>query len=62
MMLRTADHIGLSVVSNKSDEMLSFVREHGLQGVVAKRRDSIYQPGNHPAYGQSTAAIWGRNS
>jgi DNA ligase D-like protein (predicted ligase) len=44
-MLRTDDHIGLSVVSNKSDEMLTFVREHGLEGVVAKRRDSIYQPG-----------------
>ncbi len=44
-MLRTDDHIGLSVVSNKSDEMLAFVREHGLEGVVAKRRDSIYQPG-----------------
>ena len=47
-MLRTDDHIGLSVVSNKADEMLAFVREHGLEGVVAKRRDSIYQPGcNH---------------
>ena len=37
--------IGLSVVSNKSDEMLTFVREHGVEGVVAKRRVSIYQPG-----------------
>jgi DNA ligase D-like protein (predicted ligase) len=44
-MLRTDDHISLSVVSNKSDEMLAFVRENGLEGVVAKRRDSIYQPG-----------------
>ncbi|CAN5410401.1 hypothetical protein BH10ACI4_BH10ACI4_06390 [soil metagenome] len=44
-MLHTDGHIGLSVVSNKSDEMLAFVREHGLEGVVAKRRDSIYQPG-----------------
>jgi bifunctional non-homologous end joining protein LigD len=25
--------------------MLAFVKEHGLEGIVAKRRDSIYQPG-----------------
>ncbi len=61
-MLHTDGHIGLSVVSNKSDEMLAFVREHGLEGVVAKRRDSFYQPGKRSAYGQSTASIWGRNS
>ena len=33
------------MVSNKSDEMLALVREHGLEGVVAKRSDSVYQPG-----------------
>ncbi len=26
-------------------EILKFVREHGLEGVVAKRSDSVYQPG-----------------
>jgi hypothetical protein len=25
--------------------MLAFVREHGLEGIVAKRADSVYQPG-----------------
>jgi len=25
--------------------MLAFVREHGLEGIVAKRSDSVYQPG-----------------
>jgi DNA ligase D-like protein (predicted ligase) len=44
-LLSTDDRVGLSVVSTKADEMLAFVREHGLEGVVAKRRDSIYQPG-----------------
>ena len=25
--------------------MLKFVKSHGLEGVVAKRADSVYQPG-----------------
>ena len=25
--------------------MLSFVRSHGIEGVVAKKADSVYQPG-----------------
>jgi ATP-dependent DNA ligase len=48
------DHISLSVVTHgRSAEMLRFVREHGLEGVVAKRADSIYQPGNRPRTAQA---------
>jgi ATP-dependent DNA ligase len=37
---------GLSEVQNQSAaEMLNFVKKRGLEGVVAKRTDSIYQPG-----------------
>jgi DNA ligase D-like protein (predicted ligase) len=43
--LTVNDHIGLSVVQTDSNAMLSFVREHGLEGLVAKRIDGIYQPG-----------------
>jgi ATP-dependent DNA ligase len=25
--------------------MLAFVREHGLEGIIAKRIDSVYEPG-----------------
>jgi len=39
-------HVALSVVSDRSAaEMLEFAREHGLEGLVAKRADSVYQPG-----------------
>jgi DNA ligase D-like protein (predicted ligase) len=39
-------HVGLSVVEKKSAaQILKFVRQHGLEGVIAKRRDSIYEPG-----------------
>jgi DNA ligase D-like protein (predicted ligase) len=40
------EHIDLSAVSQMSaKEMLAFVREQGLEGVIAKRSDSVYQPG-----------------
>jgi ATP-dependent DNA ligase len=32
--------------------MLKLLREHGLEGVVAKRRDSLYQPGSRTALKQ----------
>jgi ATP-dependent DNA ligase len=39
-------HVALSVSSNRSaDEMLTFAEQHGLEGIVAKCADSIYQPG-----------------
>src|ERR1700733_5646846 len=39
-------HVALSQVSDRpAAEMLRFVRSHGLEGAVAKRSDSVYQPG-----------------
>jgi bifunctional non-homologous end joining protein LigD len=35
----------LSQVSNGAAEMLEFIKAHRLEGVVAKRADSVYQPG-----------------
>jgi bifunctional non-homologous end joining protein LigD len=44
-VLKPNDHVDLSEVSDRSAaEMLSFVKKQGLEGVVAKRSDSIYQP------------------
>jgi DNA ligase D-like protein (predicted ligase) len=40
------DHISLSVVEHGSAvQILKFVKQHGLEGVVAKRADSVYEPG-----------------
>ena len=40
------DHIGISQVSNqKAKEMITFVKNHGLEGIIAKRIDSVYEPG-----------------
>jgi len=39
------DHISLSVVGRSARQMLTFVKEHGLEGIVAKRADSVYEPG-----------------
>jgi DNA ligase D-like protein (predicted ligase) len=40
------DHVGISQVSNQTAmEMLAFVKAHGLEGVIAKRTDSAYEPG-----------------
>jgi ATP-dependent DNA ligase len=45
-VVEPSDHIDLSEVSDRTAaEMLNFVREHGLEGVVAKRSAGIYQPG-----------------
>jgi ATP-dependent DNA ligase len=45
-VLKPSDHVELSAVSDKSAaEILSFVKKQGLEGVVAKRADSVYQPG-----------------
>ncbi len=41
-----SEHIRLSEVSDLSAaDMLRFAKEAGLEGVVAKRADSMYQPG-----------------
>lgn len=40
------DHISLSAVEHRSAaHMLKFVKQHGLEGVVAKRADGVYEPG-----------------
>jgi DNA ligase D-like protein (predicted ligase) len=40
------DHVSLSVVDTRSSRhMLKFVRDHSLEGVIAKRADGIYEPG-----------------
>jgi ATP-dependent DNA ligase len=45
-VIEPGGHVALSQVSERSAaEMLKFVKDHGLEGVVAKRSDSIYQPG-----------------
>jgi DNA ligase D-like protein (predicted ligase) len=50
-----SDHIGLSQVSEKTAaQMLRFVRTHGLEGIVAKRANSIYQPGKRTGYWTKT--------
>jgi bifunctional non-homologous end joining protein LigD len=45
-VVKQSDHVDLSAVSDKSaKDMLAFVKQVGLEGVVAKRADSVYQPG-----------------
>jgi bifunctional non-homologous end joining protein LigD len=40
------DHVGISQISSQSsEEILSFVTSHGLEGIIAKRMDSVYEPG-----------------
>jgi len=40
------DHITASIVDRgTASHILKFVRTHGLEGVVAKRSDSVYEPG-----------------
>jgi len=44
-VLQPNEHVSLSETGRSAPEMLAFVRHHGLEGVIAKRCDSIYQPG-----------------
>jgi bifunctional non-homologous end joining protein LigD len=44
--IRPHDHVGVSQVSHQTaKEMLAFVKSHGLEGIIAKRSDSVYEPG-----------------
>jgi ATP-dependent DNA ligase len=44
-VVEPGEHVALSQVSDRSAaEMLRFVKSHGLEGAVAKRADSGYQP------------------
>ena len=45
-VIEPGEHVALSQVSDQSAvEMLKFIKSHGLEGAVAKRSDSVYQPG-----------------
>jgi DNA ligase D-like protein (predicted ligase) len=45
-VVEPGEHVALSQVSDRpAAEMLRFVKSHGLEGAVAKRFDSVYQPG-----------------
>ena len=44
------DHIRLSAVGTSAAQMLAFVKEHGLEGTVAKRADSVYEPGKRSGH------------
>lgn len=39
------DHISISAVDDSAAQMLKFVKQHGLEGVIAKRSDGVYEPG-----------------
>src|SRR5437763_1222238 len=42
----TNEHVDLSIAVQKTaQEMIALVREQKIEGIVAKRTDSIYQPG-----------------
>lgn len=45
-VIEPREHVDLSAVSDTSAaEMLKWVKKNGLEGIVAKRRDRVYQPG-----------------
>lgn len=45
-VIKPSEHLALSEVSDQTaSQMLSFVRSHSLEGIVAKRSDGVYQPG-----------------
>jgi ATP-dependent DNA ligase len=45
-VIEPGEHVALSEVSDQSaSEMLKFIKSYGLEGVIAKRSDSVYQPG-----------------
>jgi ATP-dependent DNA ligase len=45
-VIEPGEHVAISEVSDRSAaEMLKFIKSYGLEGAVAKRSDSVYQPG-----------------
>jgi DNA ligase D-like protein (predicted ligase) len=45
-ILKPNDHIRRSAIEDRSAQhMLKFVKQRGLEGVIAKRSDSLYEPG-----------------
>ncbi len=54
-VIAPAEHLALSEVSNQiAAQMLQFARSHGLEGIVAKRSDGVYQPG-------SRSGLWSKH-
>ena len=47
--LSLPEHVQLSPVYPDGDALWEVTREHGLEGVLAKRRSSVYQPGRRSA-------------
>jgi ATP-dependent DNA ligase len=43
-LVKENDHVSLAVSDTSAARMLKFVRGHGLEGIVAKRADGIYEP------------------
>jgi ATP-dependent DNA ligase len=61
--VQPSNHVGLSHVSDKTAaQMLHFVRSHGLEGIIAKRADSVYQPGKLAGTGRRLGPICRRSS
>ena len=57
------DHIALSVVDTRSASViLKFVKQHGLEGVIAKRADSKYEPGKRSGLWPRLISTWDRSS
>jgi ATP-dependent DNA ligase len=62
-VIEPGEHVALSQVSDRSAaEMLKFIKGHGLEGAVAKRSDSVYQPGQRTGLWSSIGSILNRNS
>lgn len=44
-ILPVNDHVSLSVVDYSGSKLLEFAISHGLEGVIAKQKNSLYEPG-----------------
>jgi len=53
----TNEHISVSPVETSASHLLKFVKDHGLEGIVAKRADSVYETGKRSGRGASIASI-----
>jgi hypothetical protein len=61
-VIEPGEHIAISQVSDRSAaEMLQFIKDHGLEGAVAKRSDSCTSRVNEGALEPSIGSAWGRN-
>jgi ATP-dependent DNA ligase len=62
-VIKPDTYVEISEASDRPlSEMVKFVREHVLEGIVDKRGDSVYQPGLRTGLGASNASTAGRNS